>query len=46
MGKVDEIEYKNIENLTWEQWLKSGELEINNSLNLVPHRATRLVRLG
>jgi len=27
-GKVDNIEYQNIKNLTSKKWLKSGELEI------------------
>ncbi len=35
MGKVDKIEYENIENLTSKKWLKSVELEIVLQ-NLVP----------
>jgi hypothetical protein len=30
MGKVDNIEYENIEKLTFKKWLKSGELETPN----------------
>jgi len=35
VGKVDNIEYENIKNLTLNKWLKSGELKTNP--NLVPH---------